>query len=211
MHLWRLNRCFSAKITLTVLSVLAFHGCATLEQDPAAQRAQIDAPDYFDLSLRDDVPITIAVDEHMISLAYKETANNVDEPVSDDTRIVNVYLILTGVFEHAGFNPRNSRLIINIWIFNPADRTKTCYQWRLTDADLDGLIDDAVGEIIMENQEDTVTGIRPSQSPNRDLNDYSQLYRKCSDHLLKRFNVHSLDELFKLQADNLYKEKQLVL
>ena len=211
MHPWRLDRCFGAKMMLAILSVLAFLCCTTLKQDSAPQRVQIDTPDCFDLSLREDVPIKILVDEHMISLAYEEMMGIVDGSVSNNTEFVNVYLILTGNCEEATFVPQIARLTINIWVLNSADLTKTCYQWRLTDANWDGLVDDVSGEIITENQKDTVTGIRPLYTSNRDMNEYSQLYRSCLGQFLKCLNLHDHDELFKIQTDNLYKEKQLVL
>ena len=195
------------------MSLLIYLGCITVENDLIPLDAQNRTIDCFELSLRDDVPITISVDfapegvprtEYMIALAYEETTSNGEE-------FVNIYLIVTGLIREEVFVARIARLIINIWIHDSADLTKTCYQWRLSDADFDGIVENVAAEVITENEENTVTGIGPLETPNRDMNDYSQLYRNCLDHFLKSLKLHSLDDLFERQADNLYKEKQLVL
>ena len=202
------------------MSLLIYLGCITVKHDLIPQDAPNRTIDCFELSLRDDVPITISVDfapegvprtEYMIALAYEETTSSGEEFRSGETRFANIYLIVTGLIREEVFVARIARLIINIWIHDSADLTKTCYQWRLSDADFDGIVENVAAEVITENQENTVTGIRPLETPNRDMNDYSQLYRNCLDHFLKSLKLHSLDDLFERQADNLYKEKQLVL
>jgi hypothetical protein len=172
------------------------------------------------MSPRDDVPITISVSftseavpgtEHAIALAYEETPSVDEEFRSGETQFLNMYFVVTGIIREEQFVARNARLTINIWIHDSADLIKTCYQWRLEDADMDGVVENVAAEVITENQENTVTGVRPLQSPNRDMNDYSRLYGNCLDHFLQRLRLHSLDELLIREADNLYKEKQLVL
>ena len=195
MHRRILDRCFRTKISLSVLAVLAINGCVTLEHNTVPALAPIDTPDCFDLTFNDDVPITISVDERSIALAYEEMGNHADELAGEQTQFTHVYLILTGVFENTRFIPRIARLTINIWIVDSSEPTKTCYQWRLTDEDWNGLIDYVAGEIIAENQEDTVTEIRPLYTSNRDMDEYSRLYRSCRDYLLNRSTLRSLVEI----------------
>jgi len=159
-------------------------------------------PDCFDLSLRDDVPISVSVHGYMIALTYEETMIDAKESVSEDIPRTNLFTNLIGIFEPDGFSPRIVRMTINVWISNTTERTRTCYQWRLTDADADWIIDEVTEEIVTEDWKGTVTGIRPLPTPHRDKGEYTLLYRSCLDHFLERLNLHSIDELFKLPADN---------
>jgi hypothetical protein len=133
----------------------------------------------------------------MITLAYEEAIDIDNEPKAEQEQFVNVYLVLTGILGEKDFEAHGARLTINIWTVSSSDRTKRCYQWRLADSDLDGLIDEIGAEVITESQTDTVTGIQPLHTLNRDLPDYSRLYRYCLDHLLKRLNLRSQDILYK--------------
>jgi hypothetical protein len=192
----------SLKIALMVLWVLLYPGCMTLETSEPPQGEQINVPDCFDLSLRDDVPISVSVRGNMIALTYEETMIDSEQSVSEDTSRTNLYTNLIGIFEPDGFSPRIARLTINMWIINTTERTKICYQWRLTDAEADGIIDEVAGEIVTEDWKGTVTGINPLSVPYRDMDEYTLLYRSCLDHFLERLNLHSIDELIKLPADN---------
>ena len=196
MRRWIADSACRAKSMLLVFSVFACYGCLTVDMDPSPERTRIGEPDCFDLSLKDDVPVTLTVGERMIALTYEETAYGGEESALGEAQFTNIYLILTGISEDATFTPRIGRLTINIWIINSAEPISTCYQWRLLDEDMDGFVDEVAGEIVDENREGTVKGIHPLRNLHRNMNDFSQLYRYCLDHLVRNLNVSTLDELF---------------
>jgi hypothetical protein len=142
------------------------------------------------------VPIIISVEDQTITLAYEEPPSA--EFAAPEAQLVNIYFVATGKLREDGFVARSARLIVDIWIIDLAHKTKTCYQWRLSDVNMDGFVDEVAGEIVMENQEDTVTEIRPLQTSHRNMDDYSRLFKDCLDQFLQNLKLPSLDALFRL-------------
>ncbi|UCF96534.1 MAG: hypothetical protein JSV89_15330 [Spirochaetaceae bacterium] len=135
---------------------------------------------------------------YRIRIEYVERANVVGDIASVQSEYLNVYFLAYGYIQQGTFVTTSTQLIIDIWEHTPEAGTKTCHQWLLVDNDVDDNVDTVYADLFTENRWNILQEVRPIPVLQVEMENYSQLFRRCLHYTLKRVGLSSISEAYRV-------------
>lgn len=145
--------------------------------------------------MKDDVTITFEIttkfnyflgNTYSFILSYKEKPDKFDDSIKLKSNFLNVFYIIYALPKGQYFSIDRAIMIIEIWICEPIEKSKICYQWRIIDTHMDNIIDRVDTRMVVKNKGNIVQEIKEGSAPNSSLEDFSCLYKKLLNHFKKR-------------------------